>query len=94
MKKSIKKVTPSYTVNLDEIESLSDIDVVFALAKHNAGIALSDNELYDIVKYVADITAKSVRPSLIFVDCTDCFMCKKQPWYKRAWKKIKGVFTR
>lgn len=84
MKKSTKKVNkPSYTVNLDEIETLEDIPVVWGLAKQEAGLAMSDAELLAICKRVLDECGTTV----IVVECK-C-ECKKLPWYKRFWNWIR-----
>lgn len=78
-----------YTVNLDEIETLGDIDAVFALGKHNAGLPLSDKELMSIVEWVID----NIHPAITF--CTiECAKCKKLPWYKRFWNWLKKPFTK
>ena len=69
-----KTFDPSYTVNLDEIEYLEDIPVVFALSKHSAHIALDDDELMSI------IDAATPKVTVIYCGCQE-----KTPWYKRFW---------
>jgi len=81
-----KEIKPSYIVDLDEIETLSDIAVTFALAKHNAGLPLTDEDLTDIIEYAV----KYARP-LVFI--CECKCEKKTPWYKRLWNKLKYAFT-
>lgn len=81
MKKTKKEFKPSYIVNLDEIEHLDDIALVFALAKHNAGLPLTDQDLWDIIDHVA----YNVRPHICICNCI-CTMKKKLPWYKRFWR--------
>ena len=71
-----KTFKPSYVVDLDEIETLADIPVVFALAKHNAHLALTDEELQDIID--------AATPKITFIYCK-CECAKKKPWYKRFW---------
>lgn len=90
MRKTSKKTNYSYVVNLDDIETLEDIDVVFALAKHNANLPLTDDELLDIIDFVAEHAA----PKVFFYDITSCCCPKREPWYKRLWKKIKCAFNR
>ena len=81
MKKTTKKVKPAYIVNMDNMQTLEDIDVEFGMAKHNAGLAISDIELAAIVHTVC----KNVcTPDIIIYDCT-CKCEKKKPWYKRFW---------
>lgn len=88
MKKNTKKVKYDYIVNVSDIESLGDIDCVFALAKHNAGLALTDEELEAIIIYTCD----RFTPKLVVMRC-DC-ECEKKPWYKRFWSKVKRIFKR
>ena len=76
--KKIAKKKYSYVVDLDKIEVLSDIAPAFALAKHNAGLALTNDELADICTYMIDMFG----PKIYVVNC-ECK--KKQPWYKRFW---------
>lgn len=82
-KKSTKKSTkPAFIVNMDDITSLEDVAVVFALAKQDAGLPISDYDLISIIDYVADHCA----PKITFVDCSCCkIKCHKLPWYKRFW---------
>jgi hypothetical protein len=89
VKKNTKKVKYDYIVNVSDIECLEDIDCVFALAKHNAGLALTDDELEAIVIRACEKCA----PKFIIMHC-DC-KCenKKLPWYKRFWNKLKYAFT-
>lgn len=82
----MKKTKIKYTVDLNEIKYLEDIDVCFALAKHNAGLALSDRELMDIIDYAIDKNAIDVTV-LNIVECT-CEK-KRKPWYKRLWNWIR-----
>lgn len=89
--RKIKEIQPSYIVNMDDIESLDDIDLAFALAKHNAKLPLDDSELKTIVDHAVEIAA----PKVVYIfDCTEPTSEKKDPWYKRMWKKIKSIFAR
>lgn len=44
MRKSTKEIKPSHIVNVDDIETLGEIDAAFALAKQDAGLAITDKE--------------------------------------------------
>ena len=81
--KKITKINPSYTVDIDQIEYLDDIEPTFALGKHNAGLALTDEELMTLVDFLANN-----RKIMVFV-----YSCrpevKKDPWYKRLWNWIR-----
>lgn len=86
-KKTTKKVNePSYIVNLDSIETLEDIPVAWGLAKQEAGLAITDEELIAICMKVC--MECGTRITTIICECE-----KKQPWYKRLWKKLKYTFT-
>lgn len=86
-KKVNRAVKPTYVVNIDDIERLRDIDVVFALAKQNAGMSLSNLELTAIIDYVVNDTIDRIQPKIFFLCECDCE--KKQPWYKRFWKWLR-----
>lgn len=91
--KKIKKQKYSYIVDMSEIESLDDIAVVFALSKHNAGLTLSDNELFDIIEWTALKCAPVIKVCL--VDCTcKCAKEEKKPWYKRFWNWLTKPFKK
>ena len=82
-KKNTKKSTkPAFIVNMDNITSLEDVAVEFALAKQDAGLPISDSDLSAIIHFVVDHCA----PKFIFIDCDKCSTkCQKKPWYKRFW---------
>lgn len=91
-KKTNKKY--AYVVNLNEIETLNDIDVVFALAKQDAGLPITDGELMDIVTF-----AVSKSFAIKVLECIPCIEralnnlpkvieTYKQPWYKKIWNVI------
>ena len=86
MKKNAKKVKYDYTVNVSDIRGLEDIDCVFALAKQNAGLPITDEELVAIVTRVCE----ECTPKITFVCCER----EKKPWYKRFWSKVKRAFKR
>lgn len=81
MKKSTKEFKPTYVVNIDEIEYLEDIPSVWALAKQDAGLPLTDEELTDICVRVC----REMRPIITVVGCNCDCVTKKEPWYKRFW---------
>lgn len=85
MKKSIKENKPAFIVDATKIKSLSDIDVAFGLAKQDAGLPISNEELAAICKDVCDHFATMIT----IVDCSNC-ECKKKPWYKRFWNWLTG----
>jgi len=87
--KKFNKKNYSYIVDFDSIETLSDIAPMWAFAKHEAKLALTDEELADICSYVI----REIGPRVTVVNFCEC-VCKKQPWYKRLWNKIKHPFTR
>jgi hypothetical protein len=86
MKNTPKKVKPAYIVNMDNMQTLEDIDVEFGLAKHDAGLAISDIELAAIVRNAC----KPVRTLEIIIHDCDSTYEKKKPWYKRFWNWLFG----
>lgn len=92
MKKNTKKYI--YVVDITEIETLGDIDVVFALAKQNAGLHITDEELMDIVMYAVEnnVAIKMLEfvPVLkeIFNDIPKIAKTIHTPWYKKVWNTI------
>ena len=83
VKKNTKKVNvPSYTVDLDEIETLEDIPVAWGLAKQRAGLPITDEELTAICKRVCDEFGTKIT-------ILECKCEQKQPWYKRLWNWIR-----
>lgn len=95
MNKTTKSKKPAYFVYVNDIETLSDIDVAFGIAKQESGLPMSAEEFDAIIDFTVKETVASLLPPTIFMQCINCeTKVKKQPWYKRAWKKIKGIFTR
>lgn len=88
--RKFNKKNYSYIVDFDSIETLSDIAPMWAFAKHEAKLALSDEELADICSYVMHEIGPRV--TVCFCEC-DCAK-KKLPWYKRLWKWLRHPFTR
>lgn len=83
MRKSTKEIKPSYIVNVDDIETLGEIDAAFALAKQDAGLAITDKELMDIVRFILD----EFGPKVTVIGLGE-IIPKKKPWYKRFWNWI------
>lgn len=85
MKKSLKKAQDyTYTVDLSEINKIEDIDAAFAIAKFNANLPLSKDDLKAIVDYVDDTATTNI------CICNICECKIKLPWYKRFWRWITG----
>ena len=81
MNRKNTKIKPSYIVDIDNITCLEDIPSAYAIAKQEAGMPLTDDELIAICKRVYD----ELGPKITIVDVTECTCCKKKPWYKRFW---------
>ena len=86
--KKINKKKYSYIVDLRDIEYLSDIAPIWAFAKHEAGLALSDIELADICSYVYHEFGPKV--TIVY----ECNCKKKTPWYKRFWRWLTKSFKK
>lgn len=86
MTKKIKETEYSYIVNLDDIETLEDVNVVWALAKQSYNQPLTDDELLSIIEHVAEHAAPKFTICVCENKC-DC-KCEKKPWYKRLWNWI------
>ena len=82
MKKTTKKFKPTYLVELDNIKVLDDIDFEWAMAKHEAHLALTDDEL------VAIVERARMKVFVVFGQC-NVTPKKKAPWYKRFWKWLR-----
>jgi hypothetical protein len=82
-KKSTKKTfKPTYTVDITNCEDPFDVLVQFGLAKQNAGLPITDDELNAIIDDNAIL--------VVIHDITIKREDKKLPWYKRLWKKMFG----
>lgn len=99
-KKTTKKFKPDFTVDLTTAEDSADVCLAFALGRFDAGKPLTQNDLDIIVAATADCTAEMIFDMQMCTACIFRAMMKaaeeklKMPWYKRLWKKIKGLFTR
>lgn len=87
-KKSIK-FKPAYTVNIANCEDATEVALEFALAKQNAGLHLTNENLEAIVNRAIDVALES-EPTVIFVNECECNCSKKKPWYKRFWNWLLG----
>lgn len=107
MKKTTKKKTvkPDFLVDCVNVETVNDVYTNATVAKVRAGKPITEEELDGYAKNAVRCTLDDVRCTLDDVIpammvamgtacCEFCNCQKKQPWYKRAWKKIKGLFTR
>jgi len=84
-----KTVKPTYTVDLTNVNNAEEAKVAFALAKHNANIPLTDEELKDIISYTINLVPATCLCNVEVYELTE----KKKPWYKRFWNKLKYAFT-
>ena len=78
--KKLNKVKPAYTVDLTDTYTAEEAKVKFALAKHNARIPLTDDELKTIIAYTGDLV-----PSVCLCNVEVYEVKEKKPWYKRFW---------
>lgn len=98
MKKTTKKTkTPEIIMNCVTNTTVNDIYSEYTAAKVRAGKTITEEQLD---AYAINAVNKALDIAIPAFANATCFMCsgyctvKKQPWYKRMWKKIKGVFTR
>ena len=111
MKKDTKKVTkvskkkfePKFTVDLTNVQEPRDIYAKFGLAKHNAGLPMTDDELEAIIDKVADYTrdllyykmllnfipVKIHDDEKITIDAKGNVEVKKPNIFKRFWNWIR-----
>lgn len=89
-KKNIKTAEkPAYIVDATNCENAQDLLFEFAIAKHNANIPLTDEELSAIVGYSIDMYIENEPPRITVVNC-ECKPKTKKPWYKRFWNWLFG----
>jgi len=91
-KKTNKKtVKPTFIVDVTECNSPEEIRRAFTLAKVKSGVAITFDELDHFVSTIVEdynnFIASTVAAAFI---CDCCKFEKKQPWYKRLWKWIRG----
>ena len=79
-KKTNKK--PAYVVDITNVNNVDDMRVAFALAKHNANMPLSDDELISIITYTVDHTPE------VRIYNVEYYEVIKKSWYKRFWNWI------
>lgn len=81
MKKTIK---PTYIVDITNVSTIEEAKTVIALAKHNAGLALTNDELKSIVLYTVNLV-----PTERVCDVNvEVYEVAKKPWYKRFWNWV------
>ncbi len=90
-------------VDITWCESADDIKVSFIYAKVENGICITTDELNFIVLKAINATISTFQlVDKIMMDVAETFncgrcmienFCKKEPWYKRLWKRIKYAFT-
>lgn len=100
MKTSKKTFKPAYVVDMTKATTAEDLFLEFVVAKVNAGIAISGEELkHTIEHFVNDAVDKAmavgaiISTALILAD-QEPIKPKKLPWYKRFWRWIKKPFTK
>lgn len=89
MKNTNKTKKYSYIVNCDDIEVLADIEPVWALAKHGAGLPITDDELTAII-----VRAYELNGPKMTVQICQCTRKKATPWYKRVWNFLTKPFKK
>ena len=88
---SAKKVKPLFTVDLIDACDARDIYARFAVAKMNAGITPTDNELMCVVTaIVEDIETNAIRN---FIGQIKAARPVKEGFFKRLWRGFKYAFS-
>ena len=92
MKKTNKTFKPAYTVDMTKASTAEDLFLEFVIAKVNAGIAITGEELKHVVEHFVDDAidkATTIATTLITTAIIlDNSGEKKLPWYKRFWNWI------
>lgn len=87
---TMKKVNPSFTVDLVGVQNTRDVYSRFAAAKINAGIMPTDNELMCVItSVVEDIEAFAIRE---FIKQIKVEQQVKEGFFKRLWRGLKYAF--
>lgn len=100
MKKSTKKTvkTPEILIDCVNYRCSNDLYDNYIVAKVRAGKPITEEQLDGYAMNAVRETADLIIPAAIMTTsatwCDYCNNKKKQPWHKRLWKKIKGIFTR
>lgn len=68
-KKIKKNFKPEFIVDLTDVKDTNDLYVRFALAKHNAKIAMTDTELEAFFQYAIDGTVKCLKEIASEIPC-------------------------
>ena len=90
-KKTTKTVKPAYTIDMTDATSCKDVVYATALAKHNAGQALTDNQLMSIVEKAVEFATLWMA---IFNTPYIVEIKKNVSWIKKIWNKVKGFFSK
>lgn len=97
-KKDTKKTkSPEILVNCFDVETPNDIYAETIQAKIRAKKAITEEELdWYAISTVNKALELVIPTTVLSVGAAMCSACckKKEPWYKRAWKKIKGLFKK
>lgn len=75
----------SYIVDLIDVDTPADLMARFADAKQRAGLPIRDDEFNGLIMRIMEISS----PKIYVCGCMTC-ECKKLPWYKRLWNKLRG----
>lgn len=87
---TMKKVNPSFTVDLVGVQNTRDVYSRFAAAKINAGIMPTDNELMCVItSVVEDIEAFAICE---FAKQLKAKQPAKEGFFKRLWRGLKYAF--
>lgn len=97
-----KKFKPVFVVDLTEAETSADVMMAFAIARFEAGVPLTKEDMMIISKSMFNMGANITS----YVVCSGMYeLCnqiekkiaekkaKKLPWYKRLWNRIKYAFN-
>jgi len=97
-----KKFKPVFIVDLTEAETSADAMTAFAIARFEAGVPLTKEDMMIISKSMFNM---GVNITSCVVCSEMCELCnqiekkiaekkaKKLPWYKRLWNRIKYAFN-
>ena len=92
-KKNTEKSTfkPAYVIDMTKCDNAFDLKVEIAMAKQNAGLAMTDADLEAVICKIVDICNEYPNEVWIVNQCDcNCKYGKKLPWYKRFWRWLTG----
>ena len=91
MKKTNKTFKPAYIVDMTDVKNADELALAFVIAKVNAGVAITGNELKNTIEYfanqIADEAANTIAAVIASVAMFEAEKIKR-PWYKRFWRWI------